>query len=304
MARTADARADVRHVVPGARSVIVTGTIYNVDRQYSVENTDPEAALVARYAWGEDYHEVLKTRLDALLSWMRDVSPEPFNARAYVDTGPVQERIYAQYAGLGWIGKNTCVINPDLGSWLFLSEIVCTLPLEPDAPALDQCGTCTLCLDACPTGAITEPHVLDATRCLSYLTIELRGPIPEQHRAALGTRVYGCDICQEVCPFNQQPPRSLDAAWQPRAAFDTPKLVDLWRRSDDELRTAVKGSAMTRAKLTGLRRNLAVAIGNSRNPDAVAALAVASEDRPSAEDPLVEEHIQWAIARHEARESE
>ena len=299
--RTADARADVRHVLPGARSVIVTGTIYNVDRPYSTEHTDPDAALIARYAWGDDYHDVLKARLEALIAWMRDVSPEPVEARAYVDTGPVQERVYAQYAGIGWMGKNTCVINPQLGSWLFLSEIICTLPLEPDRPELDHCGTCTLCLDACPTHAITEPHVVDATRCLSYLTIELRGPIPEAYREAIGTRVYGCDICQEVCPFNQLPARSGHAAWQPRASLDLPKLVELWERSDEELQAIVKGSAMTRAKITGLRRNLAVAIGNTGNADAIAALAVASEDRPSAEDPLVEEHIRWAITRHELR---
>ena len=296
LSRTADARADVRHVVPGARSVIVTGTVYTVDRPYSTEQRDPNDALIARYAWGDDYHDVLETRLDALVAWMREVSPEPFDARAYVDTGPVQERVYAQYAGLGWIGKNTCVINAERGSWLFLAEIICTLALEPDPPALDQCGTCTLCLEACPTGAFTEPHVLDATRCLSYLTIELRGPIPDEHRAALGAHVYGCDICQEVCPYNQLPPSSADAAWQPRAALDLPKLVDLWRCPDAELRAMIRGSAMTRAKLTGLRRNLAVAIGNSGNPDAIAALAVARDDAPSADDPLVEEHIRWAIS--------
>jgi epoxyqueuosine reductase len=299
MARTAEARADVRNVLAGTRSVIVTGTVYTVDRPYSTERRDPDDALIARYAWGDDYHDVLTTRLDALVAWMRAASSEPFEARAYVDTGPVQERVYAQYAGLGWIGKNTCLINPDRGSWLFLAEILCTLPLEPDAPALDQCGTCTLCIEACPTGAITEPHVLDATRCLSYLTIEVRGEIPEQHRAALGGHVYGCDICQEVCPYNQQPPRSDDAAWQPRAALDLPRLVDLWRRPDEELREIVRGSAMRRAKVSGLRRNLAVAIGNSGNADAIAALAVASEDRPSAADPMVEDHIRWAITTYE-----
>ena len=301
MARTAEARADVRNALPGARSVIVTGTFYITDRPYSTEQSGRDDALIARYAWGDDYHDVLKSRLDALVSWMREVSPEPFDARAYVDTGPVQERVYAQYAGLGWIGKNTCLINPERGSWLFLSEIICTLALEPDAPALDQCGTCTLCIEACPTAAIREPHVLDATRCLSYLTIELRGAIPEEHRPALGARVYGCDICQEVCPYNQQPPHSTDPAWQPRAALDLPKLVDLWRHPDDELREIIRGSAMTRAKLAGLRRNLAVAIGNSGDPEAVAALAVASEDRPSADDPMVEEHIRWAIKNQESR---
>ncbi len=297
LARSADRRADVRRVVPGARSVIVTGTVYNTDRPYSTERADREEALIARYAWGDDYHDVLKTRLDALVAWMREASPEPFEARAYVDTGPVQERVYAQYAGLGWIGRNTCLINPELGSWLFLSEIICTLPLEPDAPALDQCGTCTLCLEACPTGAITGPHVLDATRCLSYLTIEARGPIPEPYREAVGNHVYGCDICQEVCPYNQEPARSDDPAWQPRPALDLPALVELWQRPDDDLRRTLKGSAMTRAKLTGLRRNLAVAIGNSGDAEAIAALDGAAGDRPSIEDPLVQEHLRYAKTR-------
>ena len=291
LARSAHARADVRRVVPGARSVIVTGTIYNTDRPYSTECGDRDAALIARYAWGDDYHDVLKPRLDALVAWMREMSPEPFDARAYVDSGPVQERVYAQYAGLGWIGKNTCVINPDLGSWLFLAEVICTLPLAPDQPVLDQCGSCTLCLESCPTGAIVEPHVLDATRCLSYLTIELRGVIPEEHRGALDNRIYGCDICQEVCPYNQTPPRSSDPAWQPRPALDLPTLVDLWRTPDAQLRQTIKGSAMTRAKLTGLRRNLAVAIANTGDPAAIAALADIPDQCPSAEDPVVREHL-------------
>jgi epoxyqueuosine reductase len=214
---------------------------------------------------------VLGARLEALLAWMRAESPEPFEAKAYVDTGPVQERVYAQYAGLGWIGKNTCVINPEIGSWLFLGEIICTLALEPDAEALEQCGSCTRCLDACPTGALVEPGVLDSNRCISYLTIELRGPVPEQFRASIGTHVYGCDICQEVCPYNRPAPCSGDPAWQPRRALDLPALVDLWCRSDDDLRAMVKGTAMTRAKLTGLRRNLAIALENTRARSAIEA---------------------------------
>jgi epoxyqueuosine reductase len=292
--RSAEKRADVRHVLPGARSVIVAASVYNTARPYSTECADPGAALIARYAWGDDYHDILKRRLDDLVSWMREVSSEPFESRAYVDTGPVQERVYAQYAGLGWIGKNTCLINPEVGSWLFLSEIICTLALEPDRPELDHCGTCTLCLEACPTGAFTAPHVLDARRCLSYLTIELRDAIPDEHRGALGNRVYGCDICQEVCPYNQLPAPSSDPAWQPRARLDLPRLVDLWRLPDSELQHTLKGSAMSRAKLVGLRRNLAVAIGNSGDPDALAALFVPDEDQPSVEEPLVQEHIRWA----------
>ena len=293
--RSADRRADVRAVVPGARSVIVTGTVYNTVPPYASAEARPDVALISRYAWGDDYHDVLKKRLEALLAWMRAESPQPFDARAYVDTGPVQERVYAQYAGLGWLGKNTCLISPEVGSWLFLSEIICTLPLEPDTKALDQCGTCTRCLDACPTDALVEPGVLDATRCLSYLTIEIRGAVPAQFRTALGTHVYGCDICQDVCPYNQAAPQSDDAAWQPRPGLDLPTLVDLWRRPDGELRALVKGSAMTRAKLTGLRRNLAVAIGNSGDPDARAALAERSPDRPSADDGMVQEHVAWAL---------
>ena len=297
MERSASRRADVRAVVPGARSVIVTGTVYNTDRPYSIDHQSPDVALIARYAWGDDYHDVLKARLDALVAWMREVSTDPFDARAYVDTGPVQERVFAQYAGLGWIGKNTCLINNELGSWLFLSEIICTLPLEPDAQGLEQCGSCTRCLDACPTGALVESGVLDSNKCLSYLTIELRSAIPEEHRVALGAHVYGCDICQEVCPYNQVPPRSGDAAWQARPALDLPRLIDLWRRPDRELRREVKGSAMTRAKLTGLRRNLAVAIGNTSDPEAIAALAEESDERPSADDEMVLEHIRWAVTR-------
>ena len=295
MARTAERRADVRAVVPGAHSVIVTATVYNVDRPYSTEAADPGAALISRYAWGDDYHDVLSARLAALLAWMRDTSAEPFDARAYVDTGPVQERVYAQYAGLGWIGKNTCLINERVGSWLFLSEIICTLALEPDQPSLDRCGTCTLCIEACPTGAIVQPHVLDATRCVSYLTIETRSDLPLEHRAAMGAHAYGCDVCQDVCPYNQQPVHSPDPAWHPRPVFDAPALVDLWSRSDGELRRLLKGSAMTRTKLTGLRRNLAVAMGNARIGAEV--LLQEREDQPSANDPVVRRHVDWAVAR-------
>jgi len=263
MARTAERRADVRAVLPGARSVIVTGTVYNTVPPYAAEEVPATSARISRYAWGDDYHDVLQARLDALVAWMRAASPEPLEARAYVDTGPVQERVYAQYAGLGWIGKNTCLINPTLGSWLFLGEVICTLPLEADTPGLDQCGACTRCLDACPTGALVGAGALDATRCISYLTIELRGGIPEPLRPALGNHVYGCDICQDVCPYNQAAPVSRDPAWQPRAGLDRPRLIDLWRRADDEWRVLLKGSPMRRAKLIGLRRNIAVAMSNS-----------------------------------------
>jgi epoxyqueuosine reductase len=296
MTRTADRRADVREVVPGARSVIVTATLYNTDRPYT-DAQPHDVARVSRYAWGDDYHDVLKARLDALLEWMRAATDAPFDARAYVDTGPVQERVYAQYAGLGWIGKNTCLINAEIGSWLFLGEIITTLALEPDAQGLEQCGSCTRCIDACPTGALVEAGVLDSNRCLSYATIELRSPIPEALRPAMGSHVYGCDICQEVCPYNQPAPQSSEDAWQPRAGLDAPRLIDLWRQSDRDLRALIKGSPMTRAKLGGLRRNIAVAIGNTGDERAIRVLDEPSTERPSADDPLVREHIEWARSR-------
>jgi epoxyqueuosine reductase len=261
--RSADRRSDVRQVLPSAQTVIVTATNYNTNRPYSTEIADPRRAHIARYAWGDDYHDVIGRRLDALLAWMRDRSPQPFEARAYVDTGPVQERVYAQYAGIGWIGKNTCVIHPGIGSWIFLAEIICSLPLHVDAPALDQCGTCTLCLDACPTQALVAPGVLDSTRCISYWTIEHRGDLPASLHAAIGSHVYGCDICQEVCPWNACAPHSSDPAWQPRPAWDQVDVRSLAECRDDELSEAMRGSAMRRAKAQGLRRNIAVALRNA-----------------------------------------
>ncbi len=295
--RTAERRADVRAVMPSAQSVISLGTVYNTDRPYSNQTADSSRAAIARYAWGDDYHVVIEDRLRRLLERLRSLSGEAFEARAYVDTGPVQERVYAQYAGLGWIGKNTCLINEDLGSWIFLSEIICSLALEPDAPAFDQCGSCARCLEACPTGALVEAGVLDATRCLSYLTIEVKGAIPEQHRKAVGQQAYGCDICQEVCPWNIAPGigKSTAPEWQPRPGLDAALLLDLWNRSDDELRALLKGSAMKRAGVKRLRRNIAVALGNSGDAAAADALRGSRED--TARDPLVAEHIAWAVEK-------
>ncbi len=263
LAKSADLRADARHAMPSTRTVIATATVYNTARPYSTASRDPDRAHVARYAWGEDYHEVILARLDRLVAWMHEVHPEPFEACPYVDTGPVQERVYAQRAGIGWIGKNSCVIHPRLGSWTFLSEILCSLPLETDAPALDQCGSCTLCLEACPTQAIVGPAVVDARRCISYLTIEHRGQIPEELSRALGTQVYGCDICQEVCPWNAAAPQSADPAWQPRPVWDAPRVSALADLSDESLRDALDGSPMKRARAAGLRRNIAIAARNS-----------------------------------------
>jgi epoxyqueuosine reductase len=263
LSRSAGKRADVRHVLPSAQSVIALATLYNTNRPYSTECADPERAQVARYAWGDDYHDVIGRRLDRLIAWMHEQHPEPFEAAPYLDTGPIQERVYAQHAGIGWIGKNACVINERLGSFIFLAEIICSLPLDPDPPSLDQCGSCTLCLEACPTAALVAPGVLDANRCISYLTIEHRGAMPDELAPAIGAHVYGCDVCQEVCPWNGAAPVSSDPAWQPRPAWDQPALVDLLQMDEGRLRGALHGSAMKRARADGLRRNLEVASANA-----------------------------------------
>lgn len=295
--RSAERRADVRAVLPSARTVIALATIYNTDRPYSIENADTRQAALARYAWGDDYHTVIGTRLEAFLAWLRTAAGQGFEGRAYVDTGPIQERVYAQYAGIGWVGKNTCLINPEKGSWLFLSEIICNLPLEVDAPGLDQCGSCTLCLDACPTGALVAPRQLDSNRCLSYLTIELKGSIPASARDTIGEHAYGCDICQEVCPLNLGASTgcSSDAHWQARDGLQEPRLMDLWLRTDDDLRRLLKGSAMKRAGVRRFRRNLAVAIGNSG--DQSAARPFEALDEETCRDPMVAEHVAWALEK-------
>jgi epoxyqueuosine reductase len=311
LAHSVETRGDVRRFLPGAESVIVTGSIYfttpdhgppeGTPQDRSVVGAAPDVAQVARYAWGEDYHAVIADRLEALVAWMREAHGERFDARVFVDKHHVQERVYALHAGVGWIGKNTCVINPELGSWFLIGGIACSLPLEPDSPGTDQCGTCTLCIDACPTGAIVDEHVLDATKCISYLTIELNGSIPEGSRSAIGSHLFGCDVCQDVCPWNLAPLPSSDPAWQPRAHRDDARARELWERDDRSLHGFVKGSAMTYVPLSRLRRNLAVVLGNSGDPDAAAAL-----DRPghgvhnaamSAEMPLVQEHVAWARNR-------
>jgi len=298
--RTARVRRDVRKIIPSARSVIVTGTLYNTERPYSTADSSGATPHVSRYAWGEDYHAVIGTRLDALLAWMREVHGAPFEAKPYADTGPVQERVYAQHAGLGWIGKHTCLINEDLGSWLFLGEIICSLSLQPDAPGIDQCGSCQLCLQSCPTGAIVEPWVVDARLCISYLTIEKRGTMPEgEVREAMGTRVYGCDICQEVCPWNSRPIASARPEWQPQEALDAPTLLALWEATDADLDAIRMRGPMSRVSTPGLRRNLAIAIGNADGLVPAAALQGRADDtaRPSLADPAVIDAIAWALAR-------
>ena len=264
--RSAALRRDVRQALPSARSVIALATLYHTEPQVSSPPSVGTPAHIARYAWGEDYHRVLMGRLDALIAWMHAVHPAPFEACPYVDTGPVQERALAQRAGIGWVGKNCCVIHPRLGSFIFLAEILCSLPLEADAPATDQCGGCRRCLDACPTQALVAPRVLDARRCISYLTIEHKGPIDPALAPLVGTHVYGCDICQEVCPYNAKAPLSPDPAWHPRPVWASPTVEGLRALTDEQLTDGLRGSAMDRARRTGMRRNIEIAFANAGDP--------------------------------------
>lgn len=245
-------RADPRMVLDGARSLIVVALNYNSPRPYSteratVQDSGSPRGWISRYAWGDDYHEVLRERLNVLVVQMHQQWPEPFEARAYVDTGPIVERVAAKCAGLGWLAKNTCLINEELGSWLFLGVINTTLELTPslapsEPPAPDLCGNCRLCLDACPTQAFSGPYVLDPRRCISYLTIELRGAIPEALRSAMGEAVFGCDICQDVCPWNRKSAVTPIPAFQPRRIEpnqenkkENPKNGKMERRKSESL---------------------------------------------------------------------
>ena len=283
--KSLDERLDPARVLPSVRSIVSVAVVYNTDR--------PAAGPVSRYAWGDDYHDVLRPRLTALVEWMAETAGRGFEAFSCVDAAPVQERVFAERAGLGWIGKNTCLISPKLGSWLFLAEILTNADLEPDTAVADHCGTCTRCLDACPTGALVAPYELDATRCLSYLTIETRHEVEEAWRGAIADRVYGCDICQDVCPWNRRAAVSDDPAWQPRAVFDAPRLLDLCRLTDEAWRALLRGSAMRRAGLRRVRRSLAYAAASLPPADADEALS-ALASQPSSEVPEVAHAIAWA----------
>jgi epoxyqueuosine reductase len=290
LAESLDERLDPRVFLPTAESVISLACVYNAG------GSPGEAeglGVIARYARGEDYHDVLRARLRALVTWMAETAGPGLEALTCVDDGPIQERVFAEQAGIGWIGKNTCVISPTLGSWVFLAEVVTNAVLEPDAPAVDQCGTCTRCLEACPTGAIVEPYRIDATRCLSYLTIEVRGAVEADLRTAVRREVYGCDICQDVCPWNRRAAVTPDAAWQPRPAATPAPILEWCRRSDPDWREVIKGSAMRRAGLRRVRRSLAYASASLPQPDRDQAIE-ALRAHASADDPLVAEALTWA----------
>ncbi len=305
MQKSADVRADIRKFLPSARSVIVMGTIYNTDQGSGIGDQGSgqgsgrarDAIKVAKYARGQDYHKVIEDRLLELVAWMRAQQPDSFDAAHFVDKHHVQERVFAHHAGIGWIGKNSCVINPELGSWMFLSGIATSLELQPDAPAFDQCGSCTLCIDSCPTGAIVDAREVDATKCISYLTIETEGGIPEAQRALIGQHAWGCDICQDVCPFNFAAALNTDPAWQ-GPQRDGLSAAALWEMSDDELHAVIKGSAMTYVPLSRLRRNLATIIGNSGDPSHAAVLdrpgRGVKNAAPATLTPAVEDAVAWA----------
>ncbi len=324
-------RADPAQVLEGARNLIVVALNYNTALPYSTESAavardESPRGWISRYAWGDDYHEVLHDKLETLLSAMRAEFAEPFDARAYVDTGPVAERVAAKHAGLGWLAKNTCLINEDLGSWLFLGVILTTLDLAPtlapaEAPPADLCGNCTLCLDACPTQAFAAPYVLDARRCISYLTIESRGAIPEDLRPLMGNAAFGCDICQDVCPWNRKAPSTTAKEFMPREVATPPGLVDadvrmphsdfrfstfapqlesLAALSQREFSDLFRASPVKRAKWRGLVRNACVALGNAQleRDSAASRRALATLERlATSDDALIAEHARWALAR-------
>ena len=288
-----DERLDPIRVLPTARSVVSLACVYNTKEPYSTAAARDGRVAIARYAWGDDYHEVLRDRVRALVTAMAVEAGPGLEALSCIDTGPVQERVFAEQAGLGWIGKNTCVINATLGSWLFLAEILTNADLAPDSPAVDQCGSCTRCLDACPTGAIVEPYAIDATRCLSYLTIEHRGVVDEGLRSEIRQQIYGCDICQDVCPWNRRAATSDAAAWQARDGLAFPRLIDACRMTDAAWQARLKASAMRRAGLRRIRRSLAYAAAQLPPAEKVAALD-AMAAHASGADPLVRDAIDWA----------
>ncbi|MBI4402085.1 MAG: tRNA epoxyqueuosine(34) reductase QueG [Nitrospirae bacterium] len=263
MARVPDRRADPRRALAGCRSVISVGMNYYTSHQ---ADEQPGHGRIARYAWGEDYHEVLMRRLAQLEARIKTLAPQA-QTRSYVDTGPIMEKAWAQQAGLGWIGKHSNLVSDQYGSWLLLGEILTTLDLDPDEPGTDLCGSCTLCIKACPTGAITEPYVVDARKCISYLTIELRGPgaeIPDELTPKLGNRIFGCDDCLDVCPYNVNASPTAEPAFQPSPLTLAPTLEALANISEREFTATFRRSPIRRPKHTGFLRNVRTAIRNLR----------------------------------------
>jgi epoxyqueuosine reductase len=263
MRERVEKRSDPRRVLPGARSVIAVAVNY-----YTPAEHRPEGGKISRYAWGDDYHDILSGRLEQFRAWLAGAFPGA-ESKVYVDTGPVMEKAWAARAGIGWQGKHTNVITREVGSWVFLGEILTTLDLEPDAPALDHCGTCVRCIEACPTGAIVEPYLVDSRLCLSYLTIEHRGPVEGEVTARYEGWIYGCDICQDVCPWNEKFSLPSDEpGFAPREGFVDPEL-ELWRgMTQAEFSARFKGSPIKRTKREGLVRNIGI-VGEAGDPSGV-----------------------------------
>ena len=299
MQRHGTRRSRPAELVPGTLRVISVRMDYGIDDDAACWDTlaDGSRAYVARYALGRDYHKVLRARLQKLADRIAEVVG-PFGYRAFVDSAPVLERALARDAGLGWIGKNTCVINTKAGSWFFLGELYTDLPLPVDEPATEHCGTCTRCIDVCPTQAIVAPNVLDARRCISYLTIENAGTIPLEFRKPMGNRIFGCDDCQLVCPWNKFATRHALPDFEPRNRLDTASLLDLFAWEEDDFLQRTEGSAIRRTGHVGWLRNIAVALGNAPYaPDVVDALR-ARAAHPSE---VVREHVAWALAEQAAK---
>jgi len=291
-------RSSLHSTLPWVRSVVVCAINYNTAQPYSTELDDASRGWIARYAWGhEDYHQAVMSRLRIVENQLRHAVSESetpaLQTCCYVDTGPIVERVFAKYAGVGWIGKNTCILNQKLGSWLFLGVILTSLELEPDLPAADRCGSCTRCIDACPTDALIAPYQLDSNRCISYLTIEKRGAIPEDMREGLGRHVFGCDICQDVCPWNRKAPYTNAPKFQARDELVNPALEWLAEMTAEEFREKFRGSAVRRAKRSGLRRNAVIAMGNSGDRRFEALLEKLRKD----EDEVVAESAAWGATR-------
>jgi epoxyqueuosine reductase len=292
--RRGDLRDDPRNLLPSARSIICAGKLYNSPWPYSTQFDESERAWISRYAWGEDYHGVLRRGLERLDEALRRRAGAGYKSRICVDTAPLLERSYAREAGLGWIGRNTCLINQGRGSWFFLGELLVSLELEPDAPAPDRCGTCRRCIDACPTSAIVAGplgYTVDSRLCISYFTIELHGSVPEAQREMIGAHVFGCDICQDVCPWNRRVPVTDAPEFQPRQF--APLLERFAGMEEAEFRSLFSGTPVSRARYQGFLRNVAVAMGNCGAGRFRAPL----EKLAAHGDPMVREHAAWALDR-------
>lgn len=286
-------RINPERLLPGAKSIISCGCLYDTDKRRSIEATDRQRAWISRYAWNVDYHFVLSKMLDRLVELIKTELGLSFAYRRYVDTGPLLERVLAHHAGLGWFGKNSCLIHPKLGSYFFIGEIITDLSLDPDNPVPDYCGSCTRCIDACPTGAIVEDGVIDSRKCISYQTIENKSTIPEDIREGIGHHFFGCDICQEVCPWNSKSPLSQHSEFRPKEQMFYPELEGLGSRIVDEYPEAFRKSPLKRPKQRGLLRNFLVVAGNSNDPEMIPILEEIEVER----DEMLSELKAWAIKK-------